>query len=398
VAYHLFDPTTVGTPNTQTLFGGRCRGVRFGVTAPLTVTGLRYYKVAGQSYDHPSNLALWRNDGTLLGSITGIPDASTAGWKDFTLTTPVTLAVGQGYTVAAGEDVAVVCGYLPRATVQAPAYPALWDDNIRGTSNSGAMVFPSTTDNLDPPLVDVIAGDPGPAPPNPTDPATNQSLEDWLSVDGAKNDHQSDGLPWQTKVDTAATLALATGISAILGQRAAGDTRTVWTMLLLLLDYAVTHAEQITHILDWIGGLTRPPEQDPLAAILNRIDVRVESLYDAGGGGAWADGAVLSPDRHTGIASMAFSGQVGWGSGVALHRIHIDTTDDRHPFIDLGAAGWWVPGVGWWAATLPDGSLTNRTPLEFADQWLWPVPAAATGVILWVHPAVSGTLYAYSVP
>lgn len=348
----------------------------------------------------PQALYLWnQSSGAVIQKITtDITDNGAVGWQRRAIDT-VALVVGTNYAVGVRSGSSSFDLARLSAAV-GPDAPIIFDGYY--IDNFAADEAPPTTLQTGEALVNLeLDGEPadgGGGGTVPADVATEGDFAAWLSNVAATNTHQSDGLPWQTKLDTASTLVLATAINAILGTRAAGDTRTIWTIILQLLAYLVANEEHIFNILDWLGGLSKPPEQDALAAILNRIDVRVEALWDDRQNAGWADGAVLCPDRHTLVDSFPFSGQVGWGSGHALHRIHIDTTDDRHPFIDLGAAGWWVPGVGWWAPTLPDGSLGRRTVLEFADQWLWPVPSCATGLIVWVHPSVTGTLYAYSVP
>jgi hypothetical protein len=210
--------------------------------------------------------------------------------------------------------------------------------------------------------------------------------------------HAADGLPWLTKIELDDLVAFEKSTGPYAAGGVSFRLTDIINTIASILAIVTAIGAGLSALRGWLSSPTKPDDQDPLDTILNRLDARVAALLDGAGGGQWADGRVLRELGHTLDDSFPFVGQAGWGSGRALHRIHIDTTDDRHPFIDIGAAGFWVPGVGWWAPTLPDGAMGPRRPLEFADQWLWPVPEAATGVIIWVHPATSGTLYAYAVP
>src|SRR5882724_3852015 len=62
-------------------------GVRFRVTQPGTVTGIRFFKGTGVANGH--NGHLWKKDGTLLGTVNGIPDGGT-GWKEGVISVHIT--------------------------------------------------------------------------------------------------------------------------------------------------------------------------------------------------------------------------------------------------------------------------------------------------------------------
>lgn len=72
-------------------------GVRFKSDLNGTITGIRFYKAAGNTGTHIGNL--WRSDGTLLarGTFTG---ESGSGWQQMTFTTPVEIEAGTTYVAS----------------------------------------------------------------------------------------------------------------------------------------------------------------------------------------------------------------------------------------------------------------------------------------------------------
>ncbi|MFC6079706.1 DUF4082 domain-containing protein [Sphaerisporangium aureirubrum] len=72
-------------------------GVKFTAEMDGSVTGVRFYKGAGNTGTHTGNL--WSATGTLLA--TGTFDSETAsGWQSMTFTTPVSLTAGQVYVAS----------------------------------------------------------------------------------------------------------------------------------------------------------------------------------------------------------------------------------------------------------------------------------------------------------
>lgn len=371
-------------------------GNRFGVTGTVdqTATGFRVYTFTGGN--RPAWLRLWdvtSNTQLAYLALTGTPST---GWNSYPLPSSVTLTAGHAFEITGYWAGGTVLSATTAAARGTPDVPLAWDDLI-GWYASGdvATVVTSTHNDSQSPLMDLVLEGTGGGGAGSGSTTVTGDLSSWLSTDAAINAHKSDGTPWQTWQDN---LALVSRISQV----TSGDVTTyglrsqdLSAALIKALAFLVANADKLDIIKSWFTGTRNPATSDAIDVILNRIDLQTANGQSHS---QWESGAILDPALNTEVDSFPFAGQVGWGSGYALHRVHLDTSDDQHPMIDLGAAGFWVPGVGWWAATLPDGSLTNRRPLEFADQWLWPVPAAATGLVLWCHPATTGTIYAYSVP
>jgi len=345
-------------------------------------------------YDHTASTWVW-SPGSPTWALTP------AGWAVNVIDTTVDLLAGHQYGVYAYYPAGVTWFYDNGKP--GTGYGLFWDptSNTGGAAEVAAtdLAHPTTgtvngrthpigvTTDLDGTLTGGDASGGGISPSEVSD-----ELAKWLSSTSGTNLHHDD-LPWTTAANVVTALArldsITTGDVTTYGLR----SQDIAAAVIKALAFLVTNADKLDLIKSWFTGTRNPLTSDAVDVILNRIDLQtgngqVESQ--------WTSGQVLGAAHHTEVDSLPFTGQVGWGSGYALHRIHIDSSDAQHPMIDLGAAGFWVPGFGWWAATLPDGSLTNRHPVEFSDQWLWPVPAAATGLILWCHPSSTGTLYAYS--
>ena len=72
-------------------------GVRFVALADGFVTGVRFYKGAGNSGTHTGSL--WSNSGERLGQATFTNESAT-GWQSVTFATPVAVAAGQAYVAS----------------------------------------------------------------------------------------------------------------------------------------------------------------------------------------------------------------------------------------------------------------------------------------------------------
>ena len=72
-------------------------GARFRADADGTITGVRFYKGAGNTGTHVGNL--WTNSGTLLASVTFTNELA-SGWQEATFSTPVAVTKGQTYVVS----------------------------------------------------------------------------------------------------------------------------------------------------------------------------------------------------------------------------------------------------------------------------------------------------------
>jgi YVTN family beta-propeller protein len=100
-------------------------GTRFRTSTAGTVTGIRFYKVAGNGGTHVGSL--WTSTGTLLGRVT-FSGETASGWQVASLPTPVTLAANTWYVVSyltnGGRYVGQDGGFASAGITNGPLYAA----------------------------------------------------------------------------------------------------------------------------------------------------------------------------------------------------------------------------------------------------------------------------------
>src|SRR5262249_45352876 len=92
-------------------------GVQFASSVPGFITGIRFYKGAGNTGTHVGYL--WTSTGTLLASATFTSETST-GWQQVNFSTPVPIAAGPTYVasyLAPAGHYAADAGYFAKAGV-----------------------------------------------------------------------------------------------------------------------------------------------------------------------------------------------------------------------------------------------------------------------------------------
>ncbi|WP_205909782.1 DUF4082 domain-containing protein [Rhizobium pisi] len=73
-------------------------GMKFVASTRGTITGIRYYKAAGDSGPHTGSL--WTADGTLVATVTFADSGSVSGWQTATFTNPVHITAGTTYVAS----------------------------------------------------------------------------------------------------------------------------------------------------------------------------------------------------------------------------------------------------------------------------------------------------------
>ena len=158
-------------------------GVKFRADTDGVITGLRFYKEAGNTGPHVGNL--WTVSGTLLASVT-FTNESTSGWQQVSLP-PVAITAGTTYVVSYHTMVgayAINTGYFTTAGFNhAPLHaPATGVVGGNGVYQYGAGSFPTQTSNASNYWVDVVYDTNVTPPPPDTTPPTVTSA---LPADGA---------------------------------------------------------------------------------------------------------------------------------------------------------------------------------------------------------------------
>ena len=132
-------------------------GVKFRADVDGYITGIRFYKGAGNTGTHVGHL--WTSSGTLLASVTFTGETAT-GWQQATLPTPVAITANTTYVASYYAPVgryAVNASYFTAAVVKAPLR-ALADGEAGGNGvyKYGASGFPTQTFNASNYWVDVV--------------------------------------------------------------------------------------------------------------------------------------------------------------------------------------------------------------------------------------------------
>ena len=171
-------------PVTQSYFdaGGTTLGMRFKADVSGVVTGVRFYKGAGNTGTHTGTL--WSNSGTSLASVT-FSGESSSGWQTATFSSPVSIVAGTVYVIgyyAPAGHYAVDSGLLAAMAYDAPPLHAPADNpsaDRNGVTNYG-VGFPTSVGTSGVPVgssygVDVIFDGRFPGPGS-TGIATNAVL------------------------------------------------------------------------------------------------------------------------------------------------------------------------------------------------------------------------------
>ncbi len=97
VGANIWDASTVPTQSSASDGAGIEVGVKFQSDVAGTITGLRFYKGAGNTGTHTGHL--WTSTGQLLGTVT-FSSESASGWQQANFATPVTIAANTTYVAS----------------------------------------------------------------------------------------------------------------------------------------------------------------------------------------------------------------------------------------------------------------------------------------------------------
>jgi methionine-rich copper-binding protein CopC len=133
-------------------------GVKFQASQNGTVTGIRFYKGAGNTGTHKGSI--WSRTGTRLGTATFSAE-SASGWQQATFATPITVTAGTTYVAsyfAPAGHYSLTEGYFSAATTRGPL-TALKDgtDGGNGVYRYGSTsAFPTSSYSASNYWVDVV--------------------------------------------------------------------------------------------------------------------------------------------------------------------------------------------------------------------------------------------------
>lgn len=404
---HLFDNTSWASPSSSAPNTDYAIGNRFGVTASVDVTGIRWYRGSTTATQKPGNLRLWRGDGTLLKDITTPSDNGTVGWQLSAFDAAVTLAPSTTYVVSMGWPNGQTWYWLARGSVSAPPSGYLWDDLIRAQFTGNQTTFPNNTDNTLAWGVDIETGGTTGGGGGGGGGLTGADLAAWLSSVSGTNTHQSDGLPWLIKTELDATKLLAQGAYDVLTNTPSGGsslTSFLTAMGPTILAAMATFFSTANARLNGASGGGGSAFYGPSGT---QVAEGVETLL-AQGITPTELGAQLAVLRERLDLSPDLADTTRWtlqdtvnGSGDGLVNVQGDayfltlTTIPSH-LPQHGIAGQlWVPRWGWVAPRV-HGHFRQRQfsdvlPVCVTDQGLF-----MDGLLVYAHPGTDWTVEAYT--
>lgn len=229
MSLHLYDNST-GTWDQATIGVNQSVGVTWKATSQVKVTALRWLRASTGTSRAPGYVRVWdTTTSAIVLTASSVTDNGAVGWQDCPLPADWYPIVGRVYVVAGDWSSGSTRANTPNpGSPGTPPAPLEWAPGNVGRSG-GYGSYPDTSWNLYF-GVDVVAEESGPPPPGYTDPATYGTTSDelarWESTSAILNTHQTDGLPWQTKLAVAAAQTEITTLISTLGNVTAGDVTT----------------------------------------------------------------------------------------------------------------------------------------------------------------------------
>lgn len=412
--YSRTPPPTWGSATR--LSGNWTFGARFQVTGETTCTAISWYRT-GTTWGKPAGLLLYENIGTNLIDISagGVPDSTGAGWKTLTLVSPIALHPGRTYTVCIftndnGMEIAST------ATVnRGPPGAGFILDDI-GSYSTNSRGFPMTPDAGTTYGVDITIGTaPEPTPPGPDDPATAGEISSWLSSDPATQTHETDGLPWLTKVvaDSIAT-----------GQASARIVIDATKDIVELIPKRTDSEWSVVQKLWQIAGVLTEAEIDLWNLHAKRAPSQLTGPTPGGGSaffgpsgrqvaeaaeGAAGDASLIWHRTRTSnwleplpgedwelLDTLEWDAPFSWNQPADCYVVHLTavptyvTAEDVAGTAYYSKAAWWAPLTG----TLPH----ERHYCEFEYQVLHNLPLRCSGILFRPRNNFAGTIEAWQRP
>ncbi|SFC73601.1 DUF4082 domain-containing protein [Tropicimonas isoalkanivorans] len=375
-------------------------GMRFTANQAGEVTQLRYYRAEGDSGDTDVREGhLWDSNGQLLATVTFTSTPGETGWQLATLDTPISLQVGQEYTVSYRTDDNYVSSQGFFSTSYTEPYGILSaPGGINGVyafaSGSGA-VYPQQTYNTENYWVDVTfaVGDVVNVPPIITSPSSFSMVEN-TAVAGQVTATDSNGnlLTYAIAGGDDAGLFVINASTGVLSFASAPDYEApgdangdnayeVTVSVSDGIDPAVTQALVVNVTdLDESGGATVSlfgPSTQPTGTVFNdfvtyELGTRFEATvsgeisglryYRGTGDSGDTDTRTLNlwSDTGTLLASVAVTslpGQSGWQTGALTSSVGL--VAGQTYVVSYGTTGNYVADAGFFstAHASADGSL-----------------------------------------
>jgi hypothetical protein len=349
-------------------------------------------------------MALWDGStGLLIERVNQVGNPTSTGWQTLALSISRNLATAHTYVITVDftfSQTAAITGTVPWLSA-----PLEWDATpVRQLQNNPGN-YPAGSGGLTVPYIDIIATTDSVTPPGGgtvTQTGLDNALRDWL-VTGSENQHQSDGLPYTTKL-----LLDAVADNIDQGNADIAAVKAVTDILGPVVPGWVTTLEDLaTWLNDWNAGQYQ--------ALKDRL------LGSSGGGGSAFYGAggtqvaqgvedvlgilaaptqqqpfhwpVLTDPAWEAVDSTAFDRDLWWEVPAHLYLAHFDTWPTRDTQ-EVLAGNTWVRRLAWWAS-MKAANLGERRYVEFTDAQLADAGLFMDGLYLRGRPGTTGTVTAY---
>lgn len=158
-AISVWSDSTIPTVTSENDTSSVELGMKFRSSTATTVTGVKFYKGAGNTGTHTGSL--WSSTGTKLATVT-FAGETTTGWQSATFPSPVSIAANTVYVIsyhAPNGRYAADGGYFANKSVTNGSITALQNGTSGGNgvyAYSGSVVFPASSFNSSNYWVDVI--------------------------------------------------------------------------------------------------------------------------------------------------------------------------------------------------------------------------------------------------
>lgn len=392
------------------------RGTRFRVTAELVVTQVGYYhnNSTDQSW---SWLGMFDGAGVLMWHTETVPNTPVPGWIWVTVSPSFNLVPGVTYTVAGGLVGTRFWALNGPTTLRNPPPAGFIFDDAGAFLADGVGTYPTVPADY---FFAVSVGTETYVPPaepgeGEGEPALTGDLGSWLSNNPTIQTHETDGLPWLTKL-----VADATKNAVDAGRIVIDATKDIvdlipkrddseWNAILKLWQIAgvLTEAEidlwnlfakraphQLTGPTPGGGSAFFGPSGGQVAERAEVSAFNSELLWHRTQTSNWLD--PLPGGDWVLEDTLTWDGPIGWNQPADAYVLHITAypaTWDQQ----LVDGHLWLPRALWWAP------LTDTIPHErhFGDmefQILHNLPLRCAGILLCPQGGFSGTLEAWSRP
>jgi hypothetical protein len=405
-----YAPVFIGTVSSSASWGA----VDFYTsTASVSVAAIGWYR--GSTTGPGAIQVILRDTVTNTDVVTlTAPDDSLIGWHYVNLVTPWPLIVGRIYRVAFTCSGGFQVYRGPLVTPDAPflyevsRYGDNWP-NLVGTTTDEQSVSVSDTPISGPATpgdTTTIITTPGPA---------GEQLAPWLSADSTTQTHETDGLPWLTKVvaDVTKNAVDATKI-VVDATKAVVDelpksSDPMWEQLLSLWKIAgvLTEAEidlwnlfakrapgQLTGSTPGGGSAFFGPSGGQVAERAEVAGFNSELLWHRTRTSNWLE-PVPGEDWDL-VDTLEWSGPVGWDQPADCYVLNLTTVPDYVTTAEVAGHNYY-PKAAWWApltGTLPH----ERRFVDFETQLLHALPMRCEGILLCPRNNFAGTLQAWLRP